>query len=244
MSQERIERALEYPYPIPEDSYVVADGTATPVSLDAMADYRDGRTAVLAVGSNQSPQQIARKYQGAEWGAIPCEKCRLDDFDTVFSAHIAAYGSIAAALHPSRGTRVSLFVNWLTDKQLDRMHETELGHGNYVFARMDDIYLKTSNGLTLDSVHFYRGNGGAYAPTGIPVPLGEVRAVNRVWPSQLQNQIQATVHQATDAHITFDQFIISSIEDTQQRHARRDAMRRTAIPFEHHALTVIRETLG
>ena len=243
MTQERLARALGYPYTIPNHSYVVEDGATVPMRAQDGDRHRDARIAVLAVGSNQSPDQIARKYQGADWGMIPCEKCRLDNFDTVFSAHIAAYGSIAAALHPSPDTSVSLFVNWLTEKQLDRMHETELGHGNYVFARMDDISLTTAHGLTLDSVHFYRGTGGAYAPAGTPIPLAEVQATNRTWSALNQNDVQAAVHEATDDHLSFEEFILSSIEDTGRRHARRDAMREAAIPFAHDAITVIQKTL-
>ena len=112
---ERLTRALGYPYPIPDHSYVVHNGDVSPMLGDQAARLREGRIPVLAVGSNQSPAQITRKFNGTDWPNVPCERCTMYDFDTVFSAHIAHYGSIAAALHPSPGTKVNLFINWLTN---------------------------------------------------------------------------------------------------------------------------------
>ncbi len=239
MTTETLERALGYPYPIPESSYVVENGTAAPLLGEHAEGHREGRTPVLAVGSNQSPAQIMRKYQGDDWGPIPCEKCTVRDFDTVYSAHITAYGSVAATLHTSPGTAVSLFVNWLTEAQLHRMHATEMGHENYVFARLDQVHVDTEHGEVLDSIYFYRGNLGAFAPNGAPVPLAEVTASRRRWPARTQNEIQTVVHRMTDQHLPFEQFVLSSVQDEDRRHRRRAQMRSGAHPFAHHAVTVL-----
>ena len=230
---ERLARAFGYPYPIPKTSYVVANGSWQDLYADDAAKHRENRTPVLAVGSNQSPEQILRKFQGNDWSPIACEKCSIKDFDTVFSAHITSYGSIAAALHASPGTTVNLFVNWLDDAQLEAMHPTELGHENYVFARLIDIELKIENGPILSEVYFYRGNAGAYAPNGLPIPLAEVEAEGRQWSAMKQRDVQSHLTSSIASNLSVEQFVLSSISEIDERNQRRSLMERTAHPFDH-----------
>jgi len=229
----RLARAYGYPYLIPDHSYLVADGGWGKFEPDEATNHRKNRTPVLAVGSNQSPEQILRKFQGPDWSPIACEKCALGGFDTVFSAHITSYGSIAAALHPSETTTVNLFVNWLDDAQLDAMHPTELGHENYVFARLNDIDLQIENGPKLPDVYFYRGNAGAYAPGGNPVPLSEVQAHGRQWAAMGQRDVLSHVNSSLATDLSVEQFVLSSISDNDQRNQRRTHMERTTQPFDH-----------
>jgi hypothetical protein len=230
---ERLARAFGYPYHIPEHSYLVVDQSWQPLTTQHAEGYRDNRTPVLAVGSNQSPEQILRKFQGPDWSPIACEKCTVANFDTVFSAHITSYGSIAAALHPSPGTTVSLFVNWLDDAQLEAMHPTELGHENYVYARLKDIELHIENGPTLSEVYFYRGNAGAYAPLGDPIPLAEVMAPGRQWAAMGQRDIQAHLTSSIANNLNVDEFVLSSISEVDERNRRRSHMERTSHHFNH-----------
>lgn len=230
---ERLARAYGYPYPIPDTSYLVANGSWERLNGDDAPFYRETRTPVLAVGSNQSPEQILRKFQGSSWSPIACEKCSLCDFDTVFSAHITSYGSIAAALHQCPGTTVSLFVNWLDDAQLEAMHPTELGHENYVFAQLQDIKLQIDNGPALSGVYFYRGNAGAYAPDGTPIPLAEVTALDRQWSAMSQRDVLSHVNCIFAADTSVEHFVLSSIADKSERDRRRTDMERTTQRFEH-----------
>lgn len=229
----RLARAFGYPYPIPDTSYLVADGTWVTLKPDEAARHRENRTPVLAVGSNQSPEQILRKFLGPDWSPIACEKCALPGFDTVFSAHITSYGSIAAALQPSTGTTVNLFVNWLDDAQLEAMHPTELGHENYVFAKLIDINLQIIDGPALSEVYFYRGNAGAYAPHGAPIPLAEVTADGRQWSAMGQRDVLAHVNNALANGSSVEDFVLSSISDHDERDHRRTHMERTTQPFHH-----------
>lgn len=240
-AEARLARALGYPYPLPRNSYILREGAHRSCAPEDAPELRRNRTPVLAVGSNQSPQQLARKYPGAGWSPILCERCALTDFDTVYSAHITGYGSIAASLHPSPGTRVTLFVNWLDDAQLDRMHKTEIGVGNYAFARLSNIVLKTEFGHALDSVQFYVGQRGALRHDGTPVPLAEVPAENRAWTARTQRDVQHVVRARTAPDRDESDFILSAIADDALRAARRAALATDAIPFDHPGLeTLIR----
>ena len=103
MAFDPVRHALSYPFEIPTRSYVVdGDGYAELAESAAPPDV-SGRRPVLALGSNQSPAQLIRKYEGLGLGPIPVVRARLADFDVVYSAHVARYGSIPATLRPCPG---------------------------------------------------------------------------------------------------------------------------------------------
>ncbi len=117
--QDRIRHAKSYPFEIPERSYVYRRGEV--LAYDAHPVPRDGRVPVLAAGSNQSHHQIARKFDGHPSGeVIPSQRGRLHDFDVVYAAHLASYGSVPATFQESPGTVVGVFVLWLAEAQLAR----------------------------------------------------------------------------------------------------------------------------
>lgn len=240
MSKEILDLALGYPYPLPAESYIVDDDVVHPMTAEAAPQHRDGRTPVLAVGSNQSPQQIIRKFAGMGLPPIPCERCVVHDFDSVYSAHVTGYGSIASCLHPSPGTRVTLFVNWLHDDHMERMHATELGNENYAYAQLHGIRIDTEFGLSLDKVYFYCSNAGAYVPDGVPVPLAEIPAENRQWPARSQREMLAAAQARTAPGHSLESYILSSTQDVETRNGRKASMRRQAIRFAHSGLSVIK----
>lgn len=239
MSEEILSLALGYPYPLPTHSYIVDGSSVTDMTHVNAPGHREGRTPVLAVGSNQAPEQIVRKFAHLDTPPIPCERCTVHDFDSVFSAHVTGYGSIASCLHPSPGTQVMLFVNWLDDAHMARMHETELGNENYCYAELSGIRIETEFGLELDRVYFYCSNAGAFAPNGVPVPLREIPAENRQWNPLDQVGIQTEVHAMTAPDQLFEAFIIASADDHVQRNARKAVMRQKAIPFQYHGLKIL-----
>jgi len=210
------------------------------MTAEHVEKHRKGRTPVLAVGSNQSPEQIVRKFSTGKYPPIPCERCVVHDFDSVYSAHVTGYGSIAACLHPSPGTQVTLFVNWLHDDHMQRMHDTELGNENYVYAELSGIRIDTEYGLTLDRVFFYCSNAGAFTPNGMPVPLAEISAKNRQWPAMDQTGIQTGVKAMTAPDLHFDAFVASSASDHAARDQRKALMRSRAVPFSHDGLNVLK----
>ena len=66
LNDNQLVQAKTYPYPIPSESFIFANGR--PVTYGpkhALPDLSD-RTPVLAVGSNQSPEELARKFPGAD----------------------------------------------------------------------------------------------------------------------------------------------------------------------------------
>ena len=222
---------MGYPYPLTHRSFVFNSASPDQLQLiehtDAFPDV-SGRTPVLAVGSNQSPRQLARKFKGAGWGLVPTSRVHLENFDTVYSAHVTGYGSIAATLHPSPGTRVALYVNWLTGAQLEAMHKTELSSENYAYEKLDNVNLRVEAGPKLTAVNLYTGQRGAYAPEGDVIPLAEVPAEGRRHAALSQLEILTRVQRHLAAGMTLEEFVHAAINDTERRQVFIQVLEKTS----------------
>ena len=186
---------------------------------------------MLAVGSNQSPEQLTRKFGHIEEWEIPVQRCSLAGFDVVYSAHIARYGSVPAMLQSDPGTTVTLFVNWLDDSQLAAMHETELSHGNYHYGRLDGIALNLEGGDTLASVHGYFSRRGHVLHEGDGVALAKVPAQYRRRPARDTAQMLAHVHERIDPAHSLDEFILRLIEEDDYRRKIIEELMTDAVQF-------------
>lgn len=233
MGFDPVRHALSYPFEIPTRSYIVAGDGFEELKDSAPPPDVSGRRPVLALGSNQSPLQLTRKFKDLDLGPIPVIRARLKDFDVVYSAHVAAYGSIPATLHHCPGAQVTVFVNWLDPAQEARMHETEVAIGNYHFGRLDAITLAMEVGDDLASAYVYVSRRGALMHNGAPVALAAMEAENRVWPSLGQQEIQARVRDRLAPGAALDAFIETAITDASIRKARTDALARAGLAFAY-----------
>jgi len=229
-----LERALGYPYFIPKSSYIYHAPHYTVLGANTELPSLKQRTPVLAIGSNQSPEQLARKFpydknKNAQH-IIPVTKAYLDNFDTVYSPHIAGYGSVPATLHPSPGTTVTLFVNWLNQSQLEDMHETELAAANYSFGELKNIHLEIDRIGLKKSVFYYHGTRGALALDGEPIALSTVDAKNRRLKTMDQHQINALVQQRFRPHLSHREFLTQLITDQNYRSQVTDFLSQLSIP--------------
>ena len=239
MPLDALHRAKSYPYEIPACSYVVHEDRHKELAICALMPDLSGRQPVLAVGSNQSPQQLIRKFQKQNLGPIPVFRARLKEFDIVYSPHISSYGAIPATLRHSPGTRVTLFVNWLTPEQEERMHETEIPAGNYFFGKLDDIELHLEMGQVLTSAFVYCSRRGSLLRESLPVALAAVEAENRRWPSLSQEDIQSHLRDVLAPEHTVDSFIHSAVADNSVRQARTEAMMKNSLPFNYAGFSPI-----
>lgn len=218
--------AKGYPYRIPAESFLYVDGAARP--LDELPT-RD-RTAVIAYGSNRSPEQLARKFRGWPPGTvIPVARARLAGFDVVYSSHFTRYGAMPAMLRAAPGVTVDVSVVWLTAAQLARMHETE-GTENYAYARLDGVRLEIEGHGRLDHVHCYQGRRGAFAPAGAAIPLAAVAAQGRSAEPLHQAEVLARARDLLAPDLDLDEFVLAIVGDAGVRAARTAALARHALP--------------
>ena len=173
-----LERALNYPYTLEEKDFLFVAGGTTQLRDDSVLA---NRKAVLATGSNRSPEQLLRKFGDSE--TIPVTKARLWNYDVFYSAHVASYGSIPAVLGRSIGTVVDLSVTWLLPHQLQRMHETEAVGKSYDYGESSSLRIELGSNRIVRNIGCYLGRRGYANFVGSSVALKEVNALNRKVPS-------------------------------------------------------------
>jgi len=240
-------RAMRYPYAAPTGDCVwtrnggvtlldATDVNAVAAGLERVgANPRARRTPVLAIGSNRAPEQLARKFQDFEDpAAVILAKAQLAEFDVVYGAGVAGYGAVGGAtLAPSPGTSVEVWVTWLDDQQMQRMHETEgLSAGVYAFLELQKIDLAFASGPRWDAVAAYVQRGGALTLGGEPVALAEVPAKGRRYQAMAQAQMQRTLAARFAADKPLEGFVAENIASPDLRAARAAALKANAAPFD------------
>ncbi len=234
-----VAHAKSYPFPIPSNSYVLGDDGYREINQSQPLPDLTGLTPVLACGSNQSPEQLARKFDGLDKNPIPVLKSKIRDFDAVHSPHFSTYGSIPATLHFHRGVVATLYTTWLNDTQLERMHETEVAAENYHYVRLDDIVLEIEGGERLTSVHAYISSRGSLCHDGKPLALESVPATGREWPEVSQNDVQTLARDRLSPDTKLGTFICENVENAETRRARIKQLAENALPFSWPNMCVV-----
>lgn len=196
-----VERALAYPYAVPEHSYALVDGRRADL---AAADVDPAaRVSLLAYGSNASPDVLARKL-AATPDPVPVVRTVLRDFDVVYSAHVSPYGAIPANLSRSPGTEVPAFVAYLTPEQLESVSATE---PNYELARFDRPACTLERGTAPAELHVYLSRHGCLEVDRREVALSAIEARDRRLPALSQREALELVREALAPDRTLSDFI-------------------------------------
>ena len=218
------DKALNYPYAAIEGDCLFTDGTT--IELEDDSSLID-RQAVLAVGSNRSPEQLLRKFGKNE--TIPITKATLRDYDVFYSAHIASYGSIPAVLGRSDGTLVDVSVTWLLPHQLERMHKTEALGKSYDYGESSSLKLDLGNDRSAESIGCYLGRNGCANFEGSPIVLKEVNALDRKFISADQKTILKHFYDLNCESESFEQWLVKIIKDHNFRAQASEEMASSAI---------------
>ncbi len=208
--QELVERALAYPYAVPSGSFLLVDGKVRDArGLEPSGTHTLDRTPLLAYGSNASPEVLARKLGGStREKPVLALRATLTDFDIVYSAHISRYGSIPAALKRSSGTKVAVFVLYLTEKQLALISATE---PNYERVMLSDVSCKLEGGETLTELAAYLSRHGCLLADGSEIALTAVEARNRTFPAMSQREVLEHVRDILRPGESLDRFMLNWI---------------------------------
>ena len=169
-------------------------------------DSLAGRIPVLAVGSNRSPEQLLRKF--SERDILPVTLIQLCDYDVVYAAHMASYGSIPAVLTRSPGTVIDIGINWLSRIQLERMHETEAIGVNYNFGVASKLNILSGNEHKIHNVGCYLGIHGCLSLKKNLIALKEINARDRIFTALSQFEILCEIHSSNSKSIPFEANIL------------------------------------
>jgi hypothetical protein len=184
-----VQRALAYPYDIPDGPQVVSVGSGA-----ASRRRRHEPHVVLAVGSNAAPDRLRHKFRDfPRQSRIPLLDGTVRDHDVVFAARMTSYGAVPATLRASPGSQVSVKVTLLDDEQLAWLDATEAPGTGYerveVLAdavRVDwtaEVPARPGPSTT------YRAVAGPLLLDGAPVSLAAVAATGRRWPALTESEL-------------------------------------------------------
>ena len=230
-SAAKLDRARGYPYDLPGRSYVWRGDGRDPLAVDHFDPaLTEGRTPVLAVGSNQSPLQLARKYGADSDHIIPVQQTTVVDFDVVYAAQITSYGAVPAMLQHAPGVEVTLYATWLDDAQLDIMHATE---GNYHFAAIDDVTLRLDGGTEHRTIHLYVAKFGHFVHGDDAVSLAAVPARGRSGEARTTADMLRLVQARLGQDGDHDAFVLRLIDDLGFRRDCIERLSENSVPFQH-----------
>ncbi len=180
------DRAFDYPYERPHGSFLFTPGAKTRLlKPHEIAKVCEGRRPVLAIGSNAAPVQLHRKFgnRNLQLSSIPVITAKLKDFDVVYSAHVAPYGSIPATICKSAGTEIEVHMTYLTQAQLRIMDQTEALGVAYEKMEIDTKLITTDGPLGKKPVPAYRSLDGELAIDGDLYAIQDIPATGRLLPA-------------------------------------------------------------
>jgi hypothetical protein len=208
-NDELVRRALAYPYDPPRGSFVQLGAETLPVPPQEI-DV-EGRRALLAYGSNASPEALTRKLAHLEPRPIPVLRVSLGGWDVVYSAHVTRYGSVPAAVVPSPGTVASVHLVFPDDEQLQALAATE--GQNYRLEQLADFTAEYEIGgegpVEIDA---FIGVHGPLLVDGAPVALAAIPARDRVFPELTTPAMIDRVRAAITPDLTVEEFILHHVE--------------------------------
>jgi hypothetical protein len=162
---------LLYPGAWPRESGILHGDRLLP--LDGPVD--EGRTPVLAVGSNANPGQLRDKM--GELGInspVPMVRSRVTGIGVGVSAHVSRLGYVSASPFHAPSCVRELFVIWLDDEQLrvvDASEGVPLPHGNFGRAWLpaSEVRIEAADGVPLRGAYAYVNRHGVlHDGTGAP----------------------------------------------------------------------------
>jgi hypothetical protein len=226
-----IDRALQYPYIAPTQSYLFSQGqtftadqwpkkfginTWGQLLQYIQHQYSTILTPVIAYGSNRSPTQLLRKYGTSNTVPILSVQTRIKNYDVVRSAHFTSYGTLAATIVRSTGTSVEVFIQFFPPDALQRLHKSEALGRNYQFTSFPQN-CHTLDNAKIQQPMMYQGLHGHVKLHGSPIAFTELPAKNRVFPESNQTDTLKQIHTSLKIDLPFTQWIQQIIRNKEYR---------------------------
>lgn len=184
---------FQYPFDVPVHSFLWrAAGFEVLSDPEHIDELTAERHAVLAIGSNASPQQLTRKFDERRFsdptspeGQIPVLRAEVGGVDVVYGAHLAGYGALPATLLDVSGACAQVFVTWLSSMQFERMNESEgLGRA-YQLRQVAGVRMQ---GRPVMPAVSYVTTAGVALFDGSPLGLASTSTSGSPWPRATQRE--------------------------------------------------------
>ncbi len=260
MKRDKVEWAKSYPFPRPKQCYVYIDGAAHELAHYSLDDFGKSlvnvagssvplahmapnehlpnlchvrrRHAVIACGSNASPERLRQKF-GDEGILIPTLEVVVEGYCIVYAARFTQYGSVPTTLAKAPGAHMRMHVNLLDDNQLELMDRSETLGVSYNRWEIEGVSLTLGNGDSLDSAHaYFNRNGALFVDKAVLAPSG-IEGVTLRHRVLGQADVQGVAKSLLDVDASIDDFIHENIENQDLRLQRNNVLRENySIPLD------------
>jgi hypothetical protein len=216
-----LDRALRYPYDLPEKSYTFHKGVKRPLP-DNIQDHIQNRIAVIGYGSNSASEALDRKYRDFSdlyEDSIPVLRGSMRDYAVVYAAQFSTYGAMPATIHPVLNSELTTYVTFLTESQLERMHDTEDLGLYYSYEKIEST-IAFEEGFSIEESFAYVALGGSIFIEGKPLVL---EAVKQSVPNSIvlsQREAQLKIIEALNLEDDIEQFIVDNALNEDLRNQR------------------------
>ena len=200
------------------------------------------RTPTLGYGANGAPSSLKGKYSLEKFprpAVFPVLKGELGDFEIVYAAHFVSNGTMPATIHHSPGANSDVYVNYLDDEELARMHDSEGIGFLYESVNINDIDLRLEDGSAIDSISVYVDLYGAYLVDGKPMAISKVPAMPRVLPDGDHFAVLSDVKLRVNHPGTVFSFALENVQSADLRSERTEAIRSNCTPFDYDETEIV-----
>jgi hypothetical protein len=164
----RARPALEYPG-APASGTGLLDGDRFWIGRDA--GRLDGRSLVLAIGSNAAPAVLAGKlHRAGVTDPVPFVRAEVHGVAVGHSAHVSRGGYVPAAPYAA-DVVTETWAQWLTDEQRAAVDATEPNYTRVELAAAD-YPIRLEDGRRVATYGIYASRWGVLAAGGVPLRLG------------------------------------------------------------------------
>ncbi len=228
---DELELALTYPYQRPTTSFLLHDRK---IITDGAEFDTHNRIPVIACGSNAAPSQLLRKFTHTAT-RIYVSAAKLSDFACVYSPHITAYGSIPATLAYIPGHDTSCHITWLTEDQLQEMHQTEALGFNYRFSKLSKIKLHCDITGSHNFAFAYISLHGGLLIGDSLIEIAELSSSDQSQsiPKLDQTAVQKAVIKTLREDISLEEFVMGNINNNTLRQKRTQSLKTTSCAFSY-----------
>lgn len=140
---------------------------ASALHLNRLAEQQhcaliDARAPVLAIGSNAAPSQLRHKFRDRpEALFIPSIRARIGGVAVGYTSFVSQFGYIPATVHPDADSEVVLAVQFLDDRQIAELDESESPYYRRVWLdARQGVTVVLETGEELAGVYAYVAEGG------------------------------------------------------------------------------------